>query len=395
MSDKRHYTSPTFSSHQKTGPPITMQERVVRLSEAVNELKLNVQTDLSQQEYLEKISSKNYTTLNTQIGALKKAFNTLADVMMEELDSIKSDIYKEVQESNEEVIRRVDEIAQRMHIVQGERQEDKLSKTTLEQDLKERVRIAEQSLDHHRQSLVQLFDQNKQDNKLLFEKLKILVNNNSNQLEVVGKDNEKIHATLTELRTKGNLNNSSINEANKKLVEVEEAIKLQYHELSNRIQENKTQTNNFREALRVDIQNILKNQTELRERIETIGLKLNERLDSSDVWAKQKFREVDTALSQIQDDLQGNFQELAKIHKDSSNQIILDFEKAITSCNNETKILFKKINYLETAVQKNREELGSMLSEHEHVVSRKNEHINKAIFDMCRQLNISNPLIAY
>lgn len=53
--------------------------------------------------------------------------------MMEELDSIKSDIYKEVQESNEEVIRRVEEIANQMNIVHGERQEDKLSKATLEQ----------------------------------------------------------------------------------------------------------------------------------------------------------------------------------------------------------------------------------------------------------------------
>lgn len=140
--------------------------------------------------------------------------------------------------------------------------------------------------------------------RLVYEKLKILVNNNSNQLDLVGKDNEKIHATLSELRTKGNLNTSSINEANKKLVEVEEAIKLQSHELLNRIQENKTQTNNLRETLRTDIQSILKNQTELRERIESLSLKLNERLDSVDVWTKQKFREVDTALNQIQDDLQ-------------------------------------------------------------------------------------------
>ena len=139
---------------------------------------------------------------------------------------------------------------------------------------------------------------------MLFEKLKILVNNNSNQLEILGKDNEKIHATLTELRTKTNLNTSSVNDTNKKLIEVEEAIKLQSHDLLNRIQENKAQTNNIRETIRVDTQNILKNQTELRERIESLTLKLNERLDSSDIWSKQKFREVDGALNQIQEDLQ-------------------------------------------------------------------------------------------
>lgn len=95
-----------------------------------------------------------------------------------------------------------------------------------------------------------------------------------------------------------------MNDTNKKLIEVEEAIKLQSHDLLNRIQENKAQTNNIRETIRVDTQNILKNQTELRERIESLTLKLNERLDSSDIWSKQKFREVDGALNQIQEDLQ-------------------------------------------------------------------------------------------
>lgn len=95
-----------------------------------------------------------------------------------------------------------------------------------------------------------------------------------------------------------------MNDTNKKLIEVEEAIKLQSHDLLNRIQENKAQTNNIRETIRVDTQNVLKNQTELRERIESLTLKLNERLDSSDIWSKQKFREVDGALNQIQEDLQ-------------------------------------------------------------------------------------------
>jgi len=50
---------------------------------------------------------------------------------------------------------------------------------------------------------------------------------------------------------------------------------------------------------------------------------------------------------------------------------------------------------LENALSKYREEFSSMLTEHEHVVSKKNEQFNKAIFDMCRQLNIPNPLMAY
>ena len=38
-----------------------------------------------------------------------------------------------------------------------------------------------------------------------------------------------------------------------------------------------------------------------------------------------------------------NISDLANIHKDNSNQIITDFERTITNCNNETKLLFKKV----------------------------------------------------
>jgi len=106
--------------------------------------------------------------------------------------------------------------------------------------------------------------------------------------------------------------------------------------------------------------------------LEEFSIKFNERLESSDLLSRQKFDDLENAFGQIQQDFQENLQDLAKIHKDSSNQIILDFEKAITSCNNEAKILFKKINVSENALSKYREEFSSMLTEHEHVVSKKN-----------------------
>jgi len=47
---------------------------------------------------------------------------------------------------------------------------------------------------------------------------------------------------------------------------------------------------------------------------------------------------------------------------------------------------------LEGSISKTREELGTMIADHEHVLGKKNENLNQAIYDICRKMNIPNPL---
>ena len=46
-------------------------------------------------ETIEKTSSKHYQMLNSHIKALRRAFNTLTDVVMEELEKIKTETFSE------------------------------------------------------------------------------------------------------------------------------------------------------------------------------------------------------------------------------------------------------------------------------------------------------------
>ena len=84
--------------------------------------------------------------MNTQIKALRKAFNTLADVVslpnlyrlivikiMEELDSIKADVFRDFQDSNAAVYRKIEELAGQVAKLQNEKQEQKVHVVSLEQ----------------------------------------------------------------------------------------------------------------------------------------------------------------------------------------------------------------------------------------------------------------------
>src|SRR5687768_11997911 len=97
---KKHFFSPTHASTVKTNPPKDVKDRVVRLNQIVNELQMTVAKDEHHYEILEKETSRNYSQLAQNIKSLKKAFNTLTDVVMEEIDSIKLDIQKDIQDSN-------------------------------------------------------------------------------------------------------------------------------------------------------------------------------------------------------------------------------------------------------------------------------------------------------
>lgn len=86
-----------------------------------------------------------------------------------------------------------------------------------------------------------------------------------------------------------------------------------------------------------------------------------------------------------------------------------DFEKALENINTENKALLRKVtsndlyqivyyvtklSQLDNGFEQQKQELVSLVSEHERNVSRKNEQLNRAIFDICRQLKINNPLIS-
>jgi len=390
---KKQYSSPTYSSHQKSMPNVNMRERIVRLTETVNELRTNVETEVQNQDNLEKVSSKNYTLMNTQIKALRKAFNTLADVIMEELDAIKSDVSRDFQDANASIYRKLDELAAQVNGIHGEKQAQRAQAQGVEQELRERIEALERKQEESELNLQAVVEGTKEDQRVLQDKLTNAIRTNSSKIEQLTQENENMNIVLNELKKESNDGSNGIKDLFHKVSEVEDELKHNTHELANKLGDTRNQVVSLRETLKGDINNTAKAQTELTRRVEEVNTRISEKVHADQLAAQQRFSEVEDLVNQVQHEFQDNVQELAKIHKESSTQIIVDFEKAITSINNDNKVLYKKFAVMEGSLGNTREELGSMINDHEHTVSRKNETLNRAIFEMCRKLNISNPLI--
>eukprot|EP01016_Furgasonia_blochmanni_P053673 TRINITY_DN8717_c0_g1_i2.p2 TRINITY_DN8717_c0_g1~~TRINITY_DN8717_c0_g1_i2.p2 ORF type:complete len:200 (+),score=58.31 TRINITY_DN8717_c0_g1_i2:65-664(+) len=161
----------------------------------------------------------------------------------------------------------------------------------------------------------------------------------------------------------------------------------------------KTTFNAMKEAIKEshanEVQSILRGQGDITKRFDDNYSKLLDRLELSETLSKRRLEDLEKTISRFAQEFSENLQELARVNNENSNQIINDFEKALNQTNGEVKIVYKKIGIIEQTMRAQREELGSLINEHEHVASRKNEQFSKAIFDMCRQLNISNPLLLY
>ena len=175
--------------------------------------------------------------------------------------------------------------------------------------------------------------------RLLFEKLKVVINNNTTQLDLLSKDNEKIHGELNKINSKTNSEISNAKHLQKRIQEFEEITRLNRQELAERTIEIKEQTNNLRQN-KSEVQAVLKIQTDLSKKIEEATSKFEVNSRSYE----QRVADIDRSIGHLRREFQENLEELAQINKDSSTQIILDFEKAITSLNNDTKVIFKKVS---------------------------------------------------
>jgi len=391
---RKTHVSPTISSHKKTAPPVNIRDRVIRLTEVVNELKTNAEVEERHKDSIDKVNAQNYGVLSSQIKSLKKAFNTLADVVMEELDSFKSDILKDFQDHGDVTYRKIEDLSVQVHKINTDRQEQKTQIMSLDQDFRERFRSLEKRHEENFEYLQSVLEAGREDNKLLFEKLKVVINNNTTQLDLLSKDNEKIHGELNKINSKTNSEISNSKNIQKRIQEIEEGIRINRQELGERTVEIKEQTNTLRQN-KSEVQGLLKVQTDLSRKVEEITAKLGEKFDVNLRSFEQRVGDIDRSIGHLRREFQENLEELAQINKDSSTQIILDFEKAITSLNSDTKVIFKKFGSIEEHQIKSKDELGLMMTEQNHILIRKNELLERAIQEICRKLNIPNPLLSY
>ncbi len=84
------FATPTISSVNKlTQAPAHLRDKIKKLSVVVDQLKMNVQNQDLALENIEKSHQKNFENVSLQINTLRKAINTLADVVMDEIEATK------------------------------------------------------------------------------------------------------------------------------------------------------------------------------------------------------------------------------------------------------------------------------------------------------------------
>jgi len=383
---KKHFFSPTHASTLKTNPPLDVKERVKKLDQIVNELQMAVAKDEQHFDILEKETNKHYTSLNNHIKSLRKAFNTLTDVVMEEIESIKVDVRRDVQDSSLILSKKIEELTKQLRGCQTEEQDQKIHVIAMEQELRDRIKVLERKIEEQGQYLQHLMDTHKEENKFLFEKLKTVATNNTSQLEILTRDNAKLNTELLELRSRADHDHSHLSELQHRIGELEEFVRHNNVELNSQLERT-------REKIRSESQNLLKSQAELSKRIEETFMRLNERLDANELLQKQKFFDIDSTLTRIQHDVNESLDHYGNLQKETSMQIINDMERALDSVGSDVKVLYKKLGTLETIVSRNKEEITTILSENERKMARRNDQVNEAIYDICRQARLNNPLL--
>lgn len=138
-----------------------------------------------------------------------------------------------------------------------------------------------------------LIENTKDDNKVLFEKLKLMVNNNSNQLDLVSQEQAKKDQYFSDLENKNTLISESLHENNKKLKKLEDFITLKSHEDNTKLNELKTIFATFNNNFKPEIQTSLVSFKELIGKLEDQGSVLKEKIELLNTQMKKLFQETE------------------------------------------------------------------------------------------------------
>ena len=130
------------------------------------------------------------------------------------------------------------------------------------------------------------------------------IKNNTDRLDILATDNQKVHDVLDDLRKKTASDGSSIKDLHHKVAKFEETVKHQNQELNNKIGETKNQTGSLKEALRVEVQNIMNNQAESTDRLEELYRRISEKAEAGEVAAQKRHVELEDLVNQVQQEFQ-------------------------------------------------------------------------------------------
>ena len=162
------------------------------------------------------------------------------------------------------------------------------------------MRNLEKKQEDHLIYVQKLIENSKEDNKVLFEKLKLMINNNTNQFEILSQNQAKNDQFLSDLEGKTSLFSESLSENGKKLNKLEDFVITNSHDVSSKFNELRTMLLSFNNSFKPEIQNTLTGFKELIGRLEDQGSVLKEKVELITSQQKKTSVEQEKNLQDIQ-----------------------------------------------------------------------------------------------
>ncbi|KAL4502344.1 hypothetical protein ABPG72_011931 [Tetrahymena utriculariae] len=343
-----------------------MKNKIEKLSNQIQELRKNLNSDDQLLENMDKLNQKNHTVLSSQINALRKAFNMLADVVMEEIETVKVDMFQELQDQNMILEDRVKELENR--IVQSEQeQNEKLNYQQVEQIVDMKFRSYEKEQQQQTHYFEQLAVQLKDENNLFLEKLKVIISNNSNRIDILAKERQSMQQQINELK----VNTVDFQEK----VALQEDFKFQLTENNKKFIDFQKEFAAFKNDLQNELQSIVSKQSEIFSQKQMQNHLENDRIFQQLI---ERNKDIEIQIEKnafdnekLQSEMQDGFKELAMIYKDSAKQIINDFERSIKEIHTDNKFCLKKLNQVEDYLNQTRDDVFQIINQQEVSVTKK------------------------
>jgi len=371
----------------------------MKLQEQYLDLKKDLKQEVSMHELLEKQSSKNLNAINGQIKSLKKAFNALTDVVMEEFEGVKTHNNSNMQKNADHFESKIETIFDMLEKL-SKRQDDLDDRVDeMGNEFRQAVDQLGGKIDKYDSEMRNLFEVFQGDNTKLYDQLKVIVSNNSTQLEILGRDTENLTKNLNSNTKITNETWSFTEDLQTRLGQLDETLSNYNREYTANFLEIKDQHNALVSTTKVDQEHSLAFQADFQQKLADFERYCQERFDRTHTLAQQRIDEMDISMQRLRTDCDEQIEQAKKLasnlSRDVYDRVSDHFDVKIMNSNKESDLALRKIQMLEDLLASQRKEVFNSLSEVENSITRKNDLYHRAFHEISKQLKIANPIYVH
>jgi chromosome segregation ATPase len=366
----RPYLRPTICSTLRAREGIGVKDRVQKLTHIIQELKEDVKAEVTATETLGKVEREHYNTMNKQVQALRRAFSDLADAICEEVEMIRIGTNEEMQKTVGDLYAKLQDVN-----IQSRQTEDAKHQlnTALTQAQRKALKHIEQlesrqeELSGEITKLKESLAQSQSAQKNLMAQLQQIVKNNSAHISSLFNDSKEITENLRQVTTQSESACNELQAHRSKLNKLDSDYKSLKDTLYNDFQ-------TFSSQFKRDPSE--RHLNELNEKVKQLSKALTDRLEYMNSALDDKYTSLSNIVKQNHDLYQTQLQDLKYKIPDS-------------------KELVEKVSYLEELMTTHRREMFASMTSLEQSFVRKQESLTRAVFQLSKELQVTNPLLAY